>query len=247
MWQPLSLALHLSIASASAPATHTPAGRTSEPLASAAFLAPPGVLSERLPPPRGEAPELAARQYELAARLEAARAECSVNDAQCGGLVDGAGAGIVGLYRPTAFFAVGLSLHASSLWGASAGSAASRSARAWYGGVTGRVYPLEPGACEPYVELSLGAGKLQADTRSRHERVSEKTSWAPAARVAGGLDFSVGGELWLGPVLSWSRYAPSGVERCAPTCGWISARKSEIPFGALSLGVQVRLALGEAL
>jgi hypothetical protein len=149
------------------------------------------------------------------------------------------------LLRPSPYFAFGGEVR---LLAFTFGNRPLARASASFAGVAGRVYFFEDGNIDPYLELGLGVGSLDMTARDGGPELSEEADFAPAARVAGGIDFVFSSHLRAGPFLGLTRYAPASVVHCAAgSCAALETRFSGIAIGATSLGVRLTLAAGEML
>jgi hypothetical protein len=100
---------------------------------------------------------------------------------------------LLGLYRPSPYFACGGVLRFNA-WRFS-GDDENRD-REVFGGAVGRLYFRESGVTEPYLELDLG--------------VSDHGDTVGAARSALSIDWWLGAHTRLGPSFAYTRYAARG-------------------------------------
>jgi hypothetical protein len=100
---------------------------------------------------------------------------------------------LLGLYRPSPYFACGGVVRFNG-WRLAGGGG--NDEREVFGGAVGRLYFRESGVTEPYLELDLGV----SDHRD--------TVWA--ARNALGVDWWLGAHTRLGPSFAYTRYAERG-------------------------------------
>jgi hypothetical protein len=107
--------------------------------------------------------------------------------------------GLEALYRPSPYFAFGGGLLVTEF-----GGSHGRAARALELGATARVYLLESGRVEPYLELWLGGGTQS--TRPSPEPKLEHDSATAGARVGGGVDFYVLEHVRVGPSLGAAQF-----------------------------------------
>ena len=212
------------------------------------FEAPHSAPFERAPPPLAEAPEHPRRQFELGSELAIGMPHCPSDDgAGCPSFTAGSEIALSLLFRPSPYFAFGVGgrRFAFGLGGNSGAENAHGSAL--FFGIVGRVYFLESGLLDPYLELDLGGGRLDLDVSGR-TRANESVSFAPGARSAAGLDFALNSWLRLGTFLALTRFLPSSVAHCESLgCEARSASSSWLAVGATSLGVRLTFAAGEAL
>lgn len=152
--------------------------------------APRGPMFERPPPPLDEAPEPERSSVELVASAGAAMPE-SRGAAPAGEVPAGTELAVLGLYRPSPYFACGAVLRFNALRLSSAAEPSDD--RDVFAGAVGRLYFRESGAWEPYLELDLG--------------VSDRAESRWAARSALGIDLWLGAHTRLGPSFAYTRYA----------------------------------------
>jgi len=214
---------------------------------------PPAIVLEAAP-----APELAPREWdrrpvELAPEFALGLPNCAdgtANDQRCAGLSAGAGFGLTGLWRVSPYFAWGGGLCAlgfgfspprnSGLTGAKAGGA--------FVGVLGRVYFLERGALEPYLELGLGVGAARTTASEAGSPKITETTAGGAVRIGAGFEFYATEHLRLGPALSWTRFHAGQVARCAgQQCVDLSADENGHGVGFTTVSLRLSILLGAAL
>jgi hypothetical protein len=206
---------------------------------------PPPLADERGPGPLPEQPELARRTFELVPELGVSFPHCagSHGPSGCDALVAGTELGLSALYRVSPYFAVGASGGADAY---TFSNARGSEGRALFAGVTGRVYFLESGAWDPYLELTLGAGSLAAFSGENGSRAHDRVALAPAARVAAGIDFALGPWLRAGPLLALSRYSAATAQRCSGrACGAVPLEASSVPIGATSFALRLTVSAGD--
>lgn len=200
-------------------------------------LPPTPARQRETPLPLARARELPRRTVELSAALTALLPSCaagSIDDRGCVTAHPGAGVDLAALYRVSPFFGLGLE---AVLGGFSGGSARTR-----FVGVTGRLYFADSGSWDPYLALTLGAGKLTLPNRGGDGATS-----GLGVRVAGGLDYLVGSRLRVGPSLSFARWLAWSEERCeSGTCRDGAASYGRL-LGFATLGVRVSGSFGEVL
>jgi hypothetical protein len=208
------------------------------------FGAPDRPLLAPGPAPLGPPRERARRQFELGADLGVGVPHCARDDGPgCPALTAGTEIGLTVLARPTPYFAFGGSIRRLAFDFSTRGQARAR-ASALFVALVGRVYLLESGVFDPYLELDLGGGALGLYLTNANERVP----FAPALRSAAGLDFALNGWLRLGSFLSFTQYLPSSVTRCeAFSCSNRSAGSAWLAVGATSLGLNLGFGAGDWL
>jgi hypothetical protein len=167
-------------------------------LAPAPLSAGPPPLRDAEPLPFTRAPELARRPLELAPALTASLPLCreSSEQATCRSLGPALGVELAALYRPSPYFAFGGSFAYSRATPAAAGREVTRETTGL--AVVGRVYLLEEGELDPYLEAQLGWAN------------------APFGRAGGGVDWFVGRGMKLGVLAG---YGEIGLRRGALTGG----------------------------
>lgn len=184
-----------------------------------AYGAPVGTPPPPVPPPGVGAPAFARRTVELIPSLGLALPNCragSQTDDRCDGVSAGGIAGFTGLWRVTPYFAWGGGFELSAfgydppeeleLTDASAGAV-------WLG-LIGRVYFVEEGSLDPYIQLGVGVGALGTRARDSARVTWEETGAGPAAAIGGGLDFYLSRSLRLGPSLTYTRVFVDKIRRC---------------------------------
>jgi hypothetical protein len=140
------------------------------------------------------------------------------------------------VYRVSPFFGVGLEGIVSGL----AGSTASATR---FGGVVGRLYFADSGAWDPYLALTLGAGRL---TLPGANDALGSTSGL-GGRVAGGIDYLLGSRVRVGPSASFAHFIGYSEQRCAGSV----CRDERLAYGRLlgfaTLGLRLTGSLGDSL
>jgi hypothetical protein len=169
-----------------------------------ALLAPieasagPPLLRDAEPLPLPRAPELARRPVELSPALTASLALCRARDARdaCRALGPAFGGELSALYRPSPYFAFGGSFGYARASATLRGRELTRETTSL--ALVGRVYLLEAGVVDPYLEGQVG--------------------WAaaPFGRAGGGVDCFVGRGAKIGVLAGYSEV---GLERGAVTGG----------------------------
>lgn len=189
------------------------------PLEARAQPPPPERAPEPLPLPR--APELARRPVELAIRATTSLEPCAGNaSTACTAPGPAFGAGVVPLYRPTPYFAFGAAFGYSHAAGTERGTRRARSTLEL--GMTGRVYLLEEGALDPYLETAVGWASERNELG-----VTERVAVGPFGRAGGGVDWFVTSGVKLGLHAGYSQ---------------LMLRR-----GAVSAGLGLSVLLGESL
>ena len=216
------------------------------PWQAAGFAPPTAPPAQDLPPPLARPRQQARRPLEVSAALAAFLPSCgsgSVDDRGCLTLGAGSGVDLALLYRPGPFFAFGAEAAVSGF--ARSGESVLRGAGggARFFGVVGRVYFADEGAWDPYVALTLGAGKL--DLSELGDQREATTGFG--ARVAGGIDYAFASRLRLGPAASFTHWVAWSEARC----GGAVCRDERAVYGRLlgfaTLGLRVTASFGDVL
>lgn len=184
-------------------------------LFSALARAAPAPLRDPEPAPLPRAPERLRRPVELAPKLSVIEPLCGRGDT-AGPCALGAVAGgeLAALYRPTAYFAFG----GGAFYGRGLGSARGVSGEALGLALVGRVYLLEDGALDPYLEALAGVSSERVAHRERPGFTEVATATGSYGRAGGGLDWFAMPTLKLGVFAGYSELLPAG--RGAVTAGF---------------------------
>lgn len=232
-------------ASAEAPAAYA-AWQGSTPVAP-----PPAVVLRAPPPPELEPLEYARRPVELAAELLFGLPSCSAgsaSDARCDGLGAGLGWGLGALWRVSPYFAFGGTFNALRFRFDPPSSAGLQdtSAGGLFVGLLGRVYFLDHGPIEPYLELGLGGGEGRTRAREADARQYDETSTGGALRIGGAVELFLGRHLRLGPALDWTRFRVRHVERCDPAdqCADLDQASEGHGIGFTTLSARLTILIG---
>lgn len=209
----------------------------------------PALDVERAPAPLPDPIEPARRTFDFGAELGAVVPHCEQSGGPgCAALNVGLELALTASMRPTAHFAFGAELRRFAFDAFGADSTAATRAGALFAGVMGRVFLLQRGVADPYLELALGGGSLGLESEARTGRARERASFAPAVRGALGVDCAATPWLRVGGFFAWTHYVPNGVAHCdAIGCSTIPASASWLAIGATSLGIRVSLTMGELL
>lgn len=165
--------------------------------------------------------------------------------ARCSALGPAFGPELTGLYRPTPYFAFGgtfgYAVASGSLEGASVrGSRLELS-------VTGRVYLLETGSFDPYLEAFIGWASARTRFQAPGAVADEDTTSGPFGRAGGGVDWFVGSNVKLGVLAAFSDLLFGHGVRCrAGHCATGDPVASTIS-GAVTLGFGASVLFGQAL
>ena len=170
------------------------------PLVACTLCAPPPLRDdEPLPWPR--APELTRRSVELLPQAKISLSTCEPphgaarNSAVCAPTGPAFGGELTALYRPSSYFAFGPSGGYSVARSHGTNDA---STRLLSFGVSARVYLLEAGAFDPYLESLFGCGSLTTSITSAPGRTMEETAFGPLGRVGGGIGWFLTPSVKLG-------------------------------------------------
>ncbi|MBE7482579.1 MAG: hypothetical protein HS104_21680 [Polyangiaceae bacterium] len=217
---------------------------------------PVGAAPLPAPPPSVGAPAYSRRTVELIPQLGLALPSCRAGDQsadRCDGVTTGGIAGFTGLWRVTPYFAWGGGFELAAfrydpperLELSEAGAAA-----VWLG-LTGRVYFVDEGSLDPYLQLGLGVGALGTTATDRVGVTWEETGAGPAAQIGGGLDFYLGRSIRLGPALSYTRVFVDKIRRCRASgdgdCRDVSKDENGYLNSYFSLTARLSILLGGEL
>ncbi len=149
------------------------------------------------------------------------------------------------LYRVNPFFALGGEALFSGFGGRGQGVVSRASGDARFFGVSGRVYFADDGAWDPYVALTLGTGNLTLKGSDSSE--TEASTNGFGARVAGGVDYLLGGRVRVGPSASFAHW----IAWSESYCGQSVCRDARPLYGRLlgfaTLGLRVTASWGDVL
>ena len=90
-------------------------------------------------------------------------------------------------------------------------------AAAYFLGLVARLYLLEEGSMDPYVQLGVGGAALATafeEGSGVDQQRYEETGAGPALQLSLGLDFYLGPHLKLGPALSYTQVFVDKIRRC---------------------------------
>lgn len=218
-----------------------------------AHAPPPPLLLAPAPPPELPAAELTRRPLELSLELLLGFASCadgSADDRRCNGLSAGLGAGGSVLWRVSPYFAFGGTASALSFGFHPPLSSGLHhaSAHGSFLGVLGRVYFLDHGPVEPYLELGLGGGSVTTSARELNDVQYDESAVGGALRVGGAIEFYLSGHVRIGPAFAWTRFDVAHVNRCAgPECIRLDEAGYGHGTGFSSLSVRLSILLGPGL
>ncbi len=211
-------------------------------------LTPPQLEAQRdTPPPLARPREHARRPFEVSAALATFLPSCgsgSLDDRACLTVGAGLGVDVALMYRVSPFFAFGAEGVVSGFGDGAHGVLSKAGGGGRFFGVVGRVYFADEGAWDPYVALTLGAGRL--DLRGVAADARESTSGF-GARAAGGVDYVFGSHLRVGPTASFAHWIAWGEAGCTDDiCSSEPAIYGRL-LGFATLGVRVTGSFGDAL
>ena len=218
-----------------------------------AHAPPPPLALTAAPPPELPALELARRPFELSPELLLGLASCAdgaSDDTRCSGWSAGLGVGGSALWRVSPYFAFGATLSALSFgFHPSASSGLHHaSAHGVFGGLLGRVYFLDHGPVEPYLELGLGGGSITTSAREADDVQYDETAVGSALRVGGAIEFYLSRHVRLGPAFDWTRFDVAHVHRCAGSdCVPLDEAGYAHGTGFSSLSARLTILLGPGL
>lgn len=170
------------------------------PLLACALCAPPPLRDEE-PPPSPRAPELTRRSVEVLPQAKISLPTCepspnaSRDPGSCAPTGPALGAELTALYRPSSYFAFGPNAAYSVARGHGTSAASTRLLSL---GVSARVYLLESGAFDPYLEAVFGCGSLTTRFSSAPTRTTEESAFGPLGRAGGGIGWFLSPSVKLG-------------------------------------------------
>lgn len=216
----------------------------------APHAAPPPLPLGSAPAPELPAPELGRRPVELAPELLLGFASCAdgnADDTRCNGLSAGLGGGGSVLWRASPYFAFGGTAAALSFGFHPPVSSGLHhaSAHGVFVAVLGRVYFLDHGPVEPYLELGLGGGSVTTSARESDQVQYDESAVGSALRVGFAIEFYLSGHVRLGPAFDWTRFDVAHVNRCAgPECVRLDEAGYAHGTGFSSLSARLSILLG---
>ena len=220
-------------------------------IARAGHALPPPIVLEAPPAPELPPLEYARRPFELTAELLLGLPNCALGSSynqRCDDIAAGPGFGGTALWRPSPYFALGGTVSALSFgFRPKQGSGLSQgSADGHFWGLLTRLYFLDHGLFEPYLELGMGSAGVATQAQEIAGEYQE-TSAGLAFRVGGALEFYLGRHVRLGPAFDWTRFNVRQMRRCGPT-GCVALDQASyghgIGFSSVSLRLSVLLGPG---
>ena len=221
-------------------------------LARAQHAPPPPIVLDAPPAPELPPPEYARRPFELTAELLLGLPNCAVGSSynqRCDELSAGPGFGASLLFRPSPYFALGGTLSALSFgFRPTHGSGLSQgSANGYFWGLLTRLYFLDHGPVEPYLELGMGSAGLATRARETDAEFQENSTGL-AFRVGGALEFYLGRHVRLGPAYDWTRFSVQHLRRCGQArCVDLDQASYGHGTGFSSVSVRLSVLLGPGL
>jgi len=214
---------------------------------------PPPIVLGAAPAPELPAAEYARRPFELAPELILGFASCSdgsTDDSRCSGLSAGVGVGGTLLWRVSPYFAFGGTLSDVSFGfhPAAATGLQHTTASGQFYGLLARVYFMDHGLVEPYLELGLGGGSIRTSAREADDVQYDEAATGGALRVGGALEFFLSRHLRLGPAFDWTTFDVAHVRRCdGSACAELDAASYGHGTGFSSVSLRLSVLLGEGL
>jgi len=163
-------------------------------------LCSPPPLRDEEPRPWPRAPELTRQSVELLPQAKLALPTCenprgvARNAGSCAPTGPAVGGELTVLYRPSSYFAFG----ASGAYSVARGGGPGASTRLLSLGVSARVYLLETGPFDPYLESLFGCGSLTTTLPSAPSRSMSESAFGPPGRVGGGIGWFLSPRVKLG-------------------------------------------------
>jgi hypothetical protein len=169
---------------------------------------------------------------------------------RCDGVGTGLGIEFSALWRVVPYFAWGGTFGLGGLYYNPPSRLAIRdpTAAAVFIGLLGRVYFVDEGSFDPYLELGLGGGAMATTGREADDVVYDHTSGGGAIRAGAGIDFYLSRTLRLGPSLSWTRIFVDKVQRCERdgSCTDLSTDDGYLA-GHVDVSVKLTIMLGDEM
>jgi hypothetical protein len=218
------------------------------------YPAPPTATPPPPPLPLVAPPEYARRSVELVPALILASPACTngtLSNARCDGMGGGIGAGFAALWRVSPYFAFGgtLDIIAFNFDPPAQTGLTEPAALGAFVGLLGRVYFMDRGRVEPYLELGLGGGLVATSARERSGSTYGESAAGGAVRLGAGVEFFLNQRLKLGPAIDWTRFGTDTVRRCRPNSDCVDLPASDYAHGTgfLSISARLTILLGQAL
>jgi len=216
--------------------------------------APPPPIALGAPPaPELPAAEYSRRPFELTPELLLGFANCSdgsADDTRCSGLSAGLGVGGTLLWRVSPYFAFGGTVSEASFGfhpAAQTGLQHTSASGSFYA-LLGRVYFMDHGLVEPYLELGLGGGSIRTSALEADAVQYDEAATGGALRIGGAVEFFLSRHLRLGPAFDWTTFNVGHVRRCdGSACTELDAASYGHGTGFSSVSLRLSVLLGEGL
>jgi hypothetical protein len=179
--------------------------------------------------------------------------EGTLSDERCRGIRTSAHAGFTALWRVHPNVAWGGSLDLGALTYDPPESLArdDPEAGAMFLGVVGRVYGLDEGILDPYLQLAFGLGAVGRSFVDPSGDRIEETAVGPALQVGGGVDTFVSSRLRLGPAVALTRTFIAEIRHCNTSqgnaCVELDANDDGHVHATLEVSVRLTVMLGNPL
>jgi hypothetical protein len=164
---------------------------------------------------------------------------------RCGALGPAFGPELAALYRPSPYFAFGATFGYARGAGSLTGKSITASRLEL--SVAARVYLLEQGALDPYLESSVGWVSERATLAEPSGSADEDSAWGPTGRAGGGIDWFVAPYAKLGLFGGYSLPIFAHGERCRAGICAAGGAPASLPTATVTLGLGVSVLFGEAL
>jgi hypothetical protein len=199
-------------------------------------------------PALARAPERSRRPVEVIpeATLLLSSCEDGAGRERCEALGPGLGFGVSALYRPNPYFGFGGGVTYARSGGRLSGLG-SLSGEALGLGLAGRVYLLEKGDLDPYLELLLGWSSFRTTLDDPSSARVEDSAFGPRARAGGGIDYVVSDSVRIGMAAGMSLLVFGRREHCAAGRCELGTPTGGAMNGALVGSLRVTFLLGNPL
>ncbi len=221
-------------------------------IARAEHAPPPPIVLDAPPAPELPPPEYARRPFELTAELLLALPDCTVGSSyneRSESIEAGPGFGATALWRPSPYFALGGTVSGQSFGfrPAEAEGLSQGSAHGYFWGLLGRVYFIDHGLLEPYLELGMGSAGVRTRALEADAEYQENSAGL-AVRVGGAFEFYLGRHVRLGPAFDWTRFEVQQLRRCGQArCVDLDGASYGHGIGFSSVSLRVSVLLGPGL
>ena len=214
--------------------------------APAAAQTPPA-LREPEPAALPRAPERLRAPLELVPKVVTWLPMCrsGPDSERCASLGPAFGPELAAFYRPIPYFAFGATFAYAHAGGSFGGGALSSSLME--GSLVGRVYLLETGAFDPYLEAFIGWASARTSLAWPSGYTDLDSAFGPFGRAGGGVDWFVGSGVKLGVFGGFDEFVFVGGARCRTGQCATGDVPSSLLRGAITLGIGVSVLVGDAL